>query len=169
MARDGDAELIESIRIGLEAGQVALHVNYRRARKVQGFRQALVDQVGERAVRIRDHFLKVGLLVLVVWFVISQVFRFEETVVQVFGSPITLSFLTFALLLLGLVMFSRQYIKPMQGKPMHRTALSSADLFHELWRGGALALMTRHGKDRLCQSPKGDWRQYVRRSLMFGE
>lgn len=169
MARDGDDQLLEAVRTGLESGQISLHLTYRRARNVYGFRQALIDQVGERSVRIRDHFMKVGLLVLLVWFIISQIFRFEETTVQVLGQPLTLSFLTFAIILLAIVLFSRQFIKPLQGMPMSRAATSSAALFTDLWQAGAVALIMREGKDRLCQSPKADWRQFVRQRLMFGE
>jgi hypothetical protein len=169
VAREGDDQLIETIRIALESGQINLHVTYRRARRVDGFREALVAQVGERSVRFRDHFLKVGLSVLVVWFAIAQTFRLEETTVRILGTPVTVSLLTFALILLGIVMFSRQYIKPMLGRPMHRAAMHSTDLFIELWQTGALALIARSGSDRLCQSPKADWRQYVQQTLMFGE
>ena len=108
MARDGDDQLLEAVRTGLETGQISLHLTYRRARRVEGFRQALIDQVGERSVQIRDHFMKVGLLVLLVWFIISQIFRFEETTVQVLGQPLTLSFLTFAIILLAIVNLVRR-------------------------------------------------------------
>ncbi len=167
MARDGDDELIGALRDGLEARQVSMHISYRKARSVDGFREAFVEQVGARAVLIRDKFLIVSLIVLLIWFGCAYEFDLNDTTVLILGSPVTLGFLTFALVLLALVMFSRRYIRPLQGAPMHRAALRDADLFVALWRRGALALMTRQADDRLCQSPRDDWRQYVRRVLML--
>ncbi|WP_416896665.1 MAG: hypothetical protein ACMVY4_14160 [Minwuia sp.] len=167
MAREGDAELVEAIRRGHEAGAVSMHVHYRRARKVEGFREALVEQVGARAVTVRDHFMKGAFAALFVWFAAAQIFLLQEIEITLMGSPVTLSMLTFLLLLLALVLFYRDRIKPVQGAPMHRAALSDPELFGRLWLGGAVALMLREGRDRICQSPRDDWRQFVRRTLML--
>ncbi|WP_417513330.1 hypothetical protein [Minwuia sp.] len=167
MADSDDAPLIDALRQGLETGQARLHVSYRRARKVDGFRAALAAEVGDRAVLIRDHFMKAGLAILLVWFFTSQALDLEAIQVRVFGTPMTWSFLSFALVLLALVMFYRSYIKPIQGGPMHRAALSSPELFIRLWQAGALAIILPSGEDRICQSPRGEWRQYIRRALMF--
>lgn len=169
MAKEGDAELVEAILRGLEGGQVSMHVHYRRARKFDAFKAALVSEAGARAVLIRDKFMGGGLTILLIWFFVAEGLNLHEQKVRVFGSPMSVGFVSFALVLLALVMFYRRYIKPLQGRPMRRAALASPELFNDLWQGGALALMTRRGRDRLCQSPKGEWRQYVRRVLMFAE
>jgi len=169
VARDGDETLLEAMANGFQAGQMLLHVHYRRARKLDGFRDALIAEVGRRAVLIRDKFMGAGLTALLVWFLVAQGLDLHEQKVRVLGSPLSLGFVTFALVLLVLVLAYRQFIKPIQGAPMRRAALSSPDLFQDLWSAGALALMTRSGPDRICQSPKGDWRQFVRHKLMFGD
>lgn len=169
MVRDGDAALIEAIGNGLESGQLSLHVHYRRARKTDGFREALVAQVGSRAVLIRDKFMGTGLTALLIWFLVAEGLDLHEQKVRVLGSPMSVGFLTFALLLIVIVMAYRKFIKPVQGGPMRHAALSSPELFLNLWQSGALALMTRSGRDRICQSPKGDWRAFAQRALASGE
>lgn len=168
MARDGDDQLIEAIRQGLEGGAVALHVHYRKARRVDGFKESLVQEVGSRAVLIRDKFMGAALTVLLVWFLVAQGLDLHGRTITVIGSPLTLGFLSFAAVLLALVMFYRQFIKPIQGRAMNNAALRSPELFHALWQGRALALMTRRGGSKLCQSPRDDWRQFVRQTVMFG-
>jgi hypothetical protein len=169
VAEDSDTELLEAVQRGLEGGRLSMHVHYRRARKSDSFKDALVRETSARAVFMRDKFMGSGLTVLLVWFFVAEGLKLHEQTVRVLGSPMSLGFLSFALVLLALVMFYRQYIKPMQGKPMHRAALTSPELFVELWQSGSLALMTREGKDRLCQSPAGDWRQYVRQVMLLAD
>lgn len=163
MARDGDDRLLDAIRQGLEGGRISLHVSYRKARRVDGFRRALVGQVGEGQVKLRDRFMPVSFFALVLWFILAQALGLEEIKFRVLGSPVSLAFMCFALVLLAQVMVYRKYIKPMQGPVMHRAAMDSADLFQALWQGGALALMVREGDDRISQSPRDDWRDFVRR------
>lgn len=167
MAREGDAQLLEAMRLGMERGQMSMHLSYRKARRVEGFRQALAAQVGERAVLIRDWFLPVSLVLLAAWFALAEWLGLHEISYRVAGSQMSLGFITFALLLLALVLFSRKHIRPLQGPALHRVALSDPELFVRLWQRGAVALITRQDRDRICQSPKDDWRQYVRRTLVF--
>lgn len=167
MAREGDAELLQAMQTGLETGQIRMHVSYRRARRVEGFRDTLAAQVGRRAVVIRDWFLPVSLALLVGWFAMAQALGLHEYSWRLAGSDITLGFLTFALLLLALVMFSRQHIRPLQGPALYAVVLSDPDLFVRLWQRGAIALMAREGTERFCSSPRADWRQFVRHHLMF--
>lgn len=158
---------MEAMVRGLETGQLAMHVSYRRARRIKGFREVLASQVGSRAVTIRDWFLPVSLTLLVIWFVLAQELGLHEVSMRLAGSNTTLGFITFAVLLLALVLFSRRFIRPLQGPALYRVALADPDLFVRLWQAGAVALMTRDGPDRICQSPRGDWRHYVRHKLMF--
>lgn len=167
MARDGDAELLEAMRLGMEQGQLSMHISYRKARRVDGFREVLAAQVGRRAVLIRDWFLPVSLVLLALWFALAQWLGLHDISYRVVGSQMSVGFLSFAALLLALVLFSRSHIRPLQGPALHRVAVSDPDLFVRLWQRGAVALMTRQGRDRICQSPKDDWRQYVRRTLVF--
>lgn len=159
-----DAELVAWLRSTLQSGGMRMHVNYRKARRNDGFHKALVAKVGPRAVMIRDRFLLASFALLLLWFGIAEALELNAIMVPVAGSEMSLGSISFFTLLLAMILAGRRFVKPLQGRLLHEVVTSDPDLFASLWREGALALMTMSGSDRLCTSPKGDWRQFLRRA-----
>jgi len=163
-----DAELVEWIGSSVQSGVLRMHVNYRKARRVDAFYQALVARVGARAVMIRDRFLFVSFALLLIWFGAAETLELNAIMLPVAGSEMSVGSITFFALLLALILSGRRFIRPLQGRLLHQVVTSDPDLFTTLWRAGALALMATSGPDRLCSSPKGDWRQFVKRVRVDG-
>ncbi|MDF1732844.1 MAG: hypothetical protein P1U49_15155 [Minwuia sp.] len=159
-----DAELVSWLQSAVQTGVLRMHVNYRKARRNDAFHQALVARVGARAVKIRDRFLFGSFALLLVWFGFAEALELNTIMLPVAGSEMSLGSITFFALLLALVLAGRRFVRPLQGRLLHEVVTSDAELFDSLWRAGALALMAMSGSDRLCSSPKGDWRQFVRQA-----
>ncbi|MDF1722418.1 MAG: GlyGly-CTERM sorting domain-containing protein [Minwuia sp.] len=163
MTVDSDAELLNWMRDALRTGGMRLHVNYRKARRNRDFHLALVNRVGANAVRIRDFFLYGSFALLLVWFGIAEALDLNAIMVPVAGSEMSAGSVSFFALLLVLVLAGRRYVRPLQGRILHEVALGNVEIFDNLWRSGTVALMAMAGRDRLCSSPKGDWRAFARR------
>lgn len=168
MSAAEDAPLLDVIRQAIAQGTLRLHVSYRRARRVRRFHQLLVQKVGARAVAIRDWFMAGALTLLIFWFVLAQLLELEGYSIRILGTEVKAGVFSFLLVLLALVLFARRYIRPLQGQPLREVALTDEQVFDELWRAGALALLATLGDDRLCQSPRDDWRQFARRLSLQG-
>ncbi|MDF1735244.1 MAG: hypothetical protein P1U37_08175 [Minwuia sp.] len=158
-----DEELVAWLQSAVQSGALRMHVNYRKARRNNAFHQALVARVGARAVKIRDRFLFGSFALLLVWFGLAEALELNAIMLPVAGSEMSLGSITFFALLLALVLAGRRFVRPLQGRLLHEVVTRDAELFAGLWRDGALALMAMSGSDRLCSSPKGEWRQFVRR------
>lgn len=163
MTIDSDGELLDWMREALRTGGMRLHVNYRKARRNRDFHQALVGKVGANAVRIRDFFLYGSFALLLVWFGIAEVLELNTIMVPVAGTDMSAGSISFFALLLVLVLAGRHYVRPLQGRTLHEVATENVEIFDNLWRSGTVALMAMAGRDRLCSSPKGDWRAFASR------
>ncbi|MEC9347533.1 MAG: hypothetical protein VYB54_15015 [Pseudomonadota bacterium] len=160
--RDEDRPLLQALGDAVRGGGMRMHVHYRRARRDRRFRDGLVRLVGARTVLIRDVFAPVSLGVLLVWFLVAESLKWHETQVYLAGQPMTLGTLIFLGLLLTMVVVARTEVRKAQGKPLAEVVTSDPALFEDLWRAGALAIMSTGDKPQICQSPRGDWRQFVR-------
>ncbi len=163
MTVDSNAALLSWMRDALQSGGLRLHVNYRKARRNRNFHLALVRRVGANAVRIRDFFLYGSFALLLVWFGIAEALELNAIMVPVAGSEMSAGSISFFALLLVLVLAGRRYVRPLQGRILHEVATEDAEMFDGLWRSGTVALMAMSGRDRLCSSPRGDWRAFASR------
>lgn len=162
----GDAAVVTALGAAVRDGRLRMHVNYRRARRDRRFHAGLVALAGRRTVLVRDLFMPVSLGLLLCWFFVAEGLGWHAVDVRLFGQPMPLGTVTFLALLLCLVMVARTEVRKVQGPPLAQVATADPALFADLWNAGAVALMSRAGEPRICQSPRGDWRQFVRHHAM---
>lgn len=159
-----DETLLGLIQNAAKAGQLRVHVTYRKARRVPGFRDAMIAEVGVWPVRIREWFLYVALAGMLVWTLINQEFDLKSMTTSVFGMEVDYGFLTFMVLLITVVLVGRKWVKPVNGPLLIHVALTDARRFADAWRAGALTMLVQgKGPGRMALSPKHDWREFVQR------